>query len=275
MSVIWSGVTEEGAVVPVQVTAEGKVVAVGDGPVGDYLPITGGELTGDLEVDGSITAAGNVALNTGNAASGTQLSINKAGGGLGAYFYNDNTSTQLYLNKVDGIASINLIGSDGSITAAGNLRSDRLDSETSVYSQKPNSSAYSFQAKDSKGDVYFGVRSTSPGSGQLYLGGTFLPDAPKIELNGDDGSITAAGSATFAGDVVIGSRGTTWLIRESNGVAMLIEQTLRGQAEPRMEKVRDLPNELDLIETALNEVMEKLRMTPPAGWPVWDGSDNA
>lgn len=67
MSVIWSGVTAEGAVVPVQVTAEGKVVAVGEGPVGDYLPITGGDLTGDLtlgtdkielKTDGSITAAG-------------------------------------------------------------------------------------------------------------------------------------------------------------------------------------------------------------------------
>ena len=55
MSVIWSGVTEEGAVVPVQVTAEGKVVAVGDGPEGDYLKLTGGNLTGDLTVDEKIT----------------------------------------------------------------------------------------------------------------------------------------------------------------------------------------------------------------------------
>ena len=71
MSVIWSGITEEGAVVPVQVTAEGKVVAVGDGPSGDYLPTTGGNLTGDLTIDtdkialttdGSATFAGNVEL---------------------------------------------------------------------------------------------------------------------------------------------------------------------------------------------------------------------
>ena len=62
MSVIWSGITEEGAVVPVQVTAEGKVVAVGDGPEGNYLPITGGELTGDLSVDGDITVTGAAAF---------------------------------------------------------------------------------------------------------------------------------------------------------------------------------------------------------------------
>ncbi len=77
------------------------------------------------------------------------------------------------------------------------------------------------------------------------------------------------GSATFEGDVVIGSRGEKWLIRESNGVAMLIEQTRQGA------EVRDLPRELDLVEAALNEIMGKLRMTPPAGWPVWDGSDNS
>ena len=48
MSVIWSGITEEGAVVPVQVTEEGKVVAVGDGPEGDYVKKTGDNMTGDL-----------------------------------------------------------------------------------------------------------------------------------------------------------------------------------------------------------------------------------
>jgi hypothetical protein len=56
---------------------------------------------------------------------------------------------------------------------------------------------------------------------------------------------------------------------------MLIEQTRRGAKEPRelreFEKVRDLPNELDLVEAALNEVMSRLKMVPPAGWPVWDG----
>ena len=90
--------------------------------------------------------------------------------------------------------------------------------------------------------------------------------------------VNTNGGADFSGDVVIGSRGSRWLIRESNGVAMLIEQGVRG-TKPRRDletvKVRDLPRELDLIEAALNEVMEKLRMTPPAGWEVWDGSDNS
>ena len=89
-------------------------------------------------------------------------------------------------------------------------------------------------------------------------------------------TFTAGGKAEFSDDVVIGSKGSKWLIRESNGVAMLVEQDTRGTKLPRgFQKVRDLPNELDLIEAALNEVMEKLKMTPPAGWEVWDGSDNS
>lgn len=88
-------------------------------------------------------------------------------------------------------------------------------------------------------------------------------------------NVDSSGGAKFGGEVVITSKGSNWLIRESNGVAMLIEQNTRGALEPRTEKVRDLPRELDLIEAALNEIMEKLKMTPPAGWEVWDGSDNS
>ena len=87
---------------------------------------------------------------------------------------------------------------------------------------------------------------------------------------GSDGfRVESDGSGTFSGEVVIGSRGQQWLIRESNGVAMLVEKTRR------VAEVRDLPRELDLVEAALSEIMEKLKMTPPAGWPVWDGSDNS
>jgi hypothetical protein len=114
-------------------------------------------------------------------------------------------------------------------------------------------------------------RPTSAGGGTA--GNTLL--ALKSDVNRVEdlvASVSTDGSALFQGDVVIGSRNKQWLIRESNGVAMLIEQTFTKEAP---EKVRDLPRELDLIEAALNEVMEKLKMTPPAGWEVWDGSDNS
>ena len=129
------------------------------------------------------------------------------------------------------------------------------------------------------------------GSGGVDLGGCYFGKEGYISLNKKQdetdipffmarrfgtnkplAEITPTGGANFKGDVVIGSRGATWLIRESNGVAMLIEQTLTKEAP---EEVRNLPRELDLIEAALNEVMDKLKMTPPAGWEVWDGSDNS
>lgn len=47
MSVIWSGVTEQGAVVPVQVDESGKVIARAD-VAGDYVKKTGDTMSGAL-----------------------------------------------------------------------------------------------------------------------------------------------------------------------------------------------------------------------------------
>jgi len=110
--------------------------------------------------------------------------------------------------------------------------------------------------------------------------GTYKTFISKL-LNQEKIFFLGSGSAEFTGEVTIGSRSKKWLIRESNGVAMLIDQgSSRGPEKVRgsekvFEKVRDLPHELDLIEAALSEIMEKLKMTPPAGWEVWDGSDNS
>ena len=83
------------------------------------------------------------------------------------------------------------------------------------------------------------------------------------------------GSAEFAGDVVIGSRNKKWMIVESGGIAHLVEQTFTaaGVQPAKYPALRNIPEELDLVEQALSDVMEKLRMKPPVGWPVWDGSD--
>ncbi len=132
-----------------------------------------------------------------------------------------------------------------------------------------------------KGNVFTDAAlGSNNGNAFVYISATPFNDPLNYifgHWNGSEylSSIGQDGSATFAGDVVIGSKGKQWLIRESNGVAMLIEETRRGAKEPRLEEVRDLPRELDLVEAALNEIMGKLRMTPPAGWPVWDGSDNS
>ena len=96
--------------------------------------------------------------------------------------------------------------------------------------------------------------------------------------------IKANGSAEFAGDVIIGSRGQQWMIVESNGLAHLVAQVTRENEISTADLVnpapsidypplRDIPGELTMVEEQLQKVLEKLRMVPEAGWEVWDGSD--
>ena len=54
MSVIWSGITEQGAVVPVQVSETGKVIATA-AVTGDYVKISGDTMTGPLVLPGDPT----------------------------------------------------------------------------------------------------------------------------------------------------------------------------------------------------------------------------
>ena len=100
--------------------------------------------------------------------------------------------------------------------------------------------------------------------------------------NGDQTSlIQKDGSARFQGDVTVGSRNKSWMLVEQGGLCHMVEQTRltadlidEGFSVSEYPKLRDVFKELDLIEQALNDVMEKLRLNPPAGWEVWDGSDN-
>jgi hypothetical protein len=192
-----------------------------------------------------------------------------------------NASGELLTNKS---SDINL-DVPGDITAGGQiLNGGDLQSNTAagcriedgvIYAQRPAGLNY---------DVFGGYSGTTRTSKIMADGSAEFQGSINVrrtnsnantfygQLNGvTTSNITAGGAASFEGDVVIGSRGLKWLIRESNGVAMLIEQTRRWVKEPRIEEVRDLPRELDLVEGALSEIMEKLKMTPPAGWPVWDG----
>jgi hypothetical protein len=101
-----------------------------------------------------------------------------------------------------------------------------------------------------------------------------------FEVNGD-------GSAEFVGDVTVGSRNKSWMLVEQGGLCHMVEQTRistgdlvnttdlvnTASVDNPYPKLRDVFQELNLIEEALSEVMSILRLSPPAGWPVWDGSD--
>ncbi len=209
-----------------------------------------------LKVDGSATfvgagtfAGGNVELYAAGADAGAIKFLSNSGGTLRSKFQGTTAETGIYsyanspikFNVGSSAEDLALtIASDLSATFAGTVTVSQNINGLKAISASGTSS-------DSAIRVYSDTLST-------YT----------TDLNAD-------GSAKFSGEVTIGSKGSAWLIRESNGVAMLIEQTRR---QPRT-KVRDLPRELDLIEEALNEIMEKLKMTPPSGWEVWDGSDNS
>ena len=109
----------------------------------------------------------------------------------------------------------------------------------------------------------------------------FLNDG-STEFAGGSIGFNANGSAAFASDVIVGSRGKQWMIVESNGLAHLVEQTRSEistadlvDVEPSISypPLRDIPGELTMVEEQLQKVLEKLRMVPEAGWEVWDGSD--
>jgi hypothetical protein len=84
----------------------------------------------------------------------------------------------------------------------------------------------------------------------------------------------------FKGEVIVGSRNKSWTLVEQGGLCHLVEYpntySIEDEAplvEKDYPKLRDVFNELNLIEGVLEEVMARLKMVPPAGWQVWDGSN--
>jgi len=244
MTLTLYGVTSDGTSVPIEVTDDGKLVVDTSGvsdyvKQGDDVEFGTGDFDGNIDVDGKITAGGRI-----------------------------QTSADIYLPSSSGSGGLAIYNNSGTSSSKNAIAISDIGGGT------PKSIELTYD-----GDAKFkgGVSADGP----LTIGGVASvdrgvdDDSAAYYVQNSSGVVSRLncnGSATFTGDVVIGSKNSTWLIRESNGVAMLIEQTRRGARELReFEKVRDLPNELDLVEAALNEVMSRLKMVPPAGWPVWDG----
>ena len=156
------------------------------------------------------------------------------------------------------------LSADGSATFAGNLIGSSLvgtQVENNDYGLFVNSTDISI------GTTTFGVF----GDGSVALG--IDPSSNAI----GNTRLFSNGSAEFGGDVVVGSRSKKWMLVEQGGLCHMVEQaraTTADLANPATEypPLRDVFSELNAIEAALAEVMEKLRMKPPAGWEVWDGS---
>lgn len=114
-----------------------------------------------------------------------------------------------------------------------------------------------------------------------------------IGIGEPQAKLDVAGNADFAGNVVVGSRSKAWMLVENGGLCHMVEQVSAISADlvdpaddlvdpafgvdsaAEYPNLRNVFQELNIIERCLEEVMAKLRMTEPDGWPVWDGSDNS
>jgi len=117
--------------------------------------------------------------------------------------------------------------------------------------------------------------------GKLFLGNT--RSAEGNPLNNSTSRILidgVSGAGRFNGNVSVTSRGTLWNLVESGGLChMVAASQLDADDGDSASSIQEYPNlrdvfkELDMVELALQQVMERLKMTPPSGWEVWDGSD--
>jgi hypothetical protein len=146
----------------------------------------------------------------------------------------------------------------------GNLDGDLTVSGTAVFEDNVSFLSDSVEISLSSAKARLNVRRAATGNAFAVVNSTTLE--PSILFLGN-------GTATFDGDVVVGSRGKRWKIIESGGLAHLTEVESRDTNDTP--ELRNVFSELDTIEKALEEVMVKLRMVEEDGWPVWDGSNDS
>ena len=225
---------EDSTVVPVACNSSGELLVDKGEPQGPDLNVEG-----DLSVGGSATFKGVVQAESADGSTVSYMSTNGSIGGSG----NIQMGTYMKLGGDKCVLNLNGDGSaefSGAVTAVQVLCGDVVASNTN---------------------------DTFP----VYRGLNAAGTATTFRVNGD-------GAASFKGDLVVGSRSKSWMLVEQGGLCHMVEQTRSlidegFSVDDAYPKLRDVFNELDLIERSLSQVMEKLRLTPPAGWPVWDGSD--
>jgi cytoskeletal protein CcmA (bactofilin family) len=273
---------------------------------GDFVAKAGDTMTGNLHLgdnitlnpDGSAQFAGEIKAEGSSTAGGTARISNNRTSAKSAFVVEG-------LIEADGTAGSNKI--KAIITNKGDLRLGvDANNDPTIKLAYDGSAEFAGDvtaggSAEFAGDVYTGdiqnnnsgVVITADGQGALYRAtGTKVS---MFQLQSNVGGTKKAniifntdGSATFAGDVVVGSRNKQWMLVESGGICHLVEQVksidtadLETPSEAiTYPELRNLPQELDQLSavvtallTEVQRVEEKLRMAPEGGWPVWDGSD--
>lgn len=242
MSVIWSGLTEEGAVVPIQVTAEGKVVAVGDGPEGEFLKLTGGNLTGNLTVstdkitlnatDGSISTDGSIEVGSAEETAFTNGVLIQEVGVIGSYI-GESTATQdqIFIYNGDTEEFPACLKSDGSASFA---------KEMGVTPTGFVGPTFDYSIVYNAGQIYLNKKdnATVNPAGNDFL--RCMQDSGNIVAH-----ILGDGSASFAddtcgftadGELIFTSRGSRYKMFVSNGVCSAEVYTRQMELEEKAEQ---------------------------------------
>ena len=272
---------EDSSVVPVACNAKGELLLEEPTINSDnYVAKTGDNMTGDLTLgtdkitldatDGSAEFAGDVVINSvtvyGNVVSKTGVLADQritAGNTLAV-----NSSTiGLSVGSTNGA----LIYTDGSVKFAKSVYvNDSSDSGFLNYTNANKNSYINLGPDAGTAGVKLTCKTDTNSTDSIFyvFNKNDVGKPPTVSIN-------ANGSGLFAGDVVVGSRNKKWMLVEQGGLCHMVENisatTMATAAQ--YPPLRDVIAELNAVEKALGEVMEKLRMKPPAGWEVWDGSD--
>lgn len=258
MSVIWSGLTEEGAVVPVQVTAEGKVVAVGEGPVGDYLPITGGNLTGTLTIDTDkikLELSGNIRAAANNIQLSKVTGSNSADQGVIYVQAGGTTNTDPCIAAYDGGGNRFTVQGDGATKIGGTLPSApniELKANGQIEAQGRILGREDFYSTNSTNRTTFVSDLTGNSFNPAHMYGYKGDGSLAFYIFNDGSSSFGGGNGGFTsdGELIFTSRGTRYKIVHSNGICA---------AEP-------YTREMELKEKAQDLITEKREPKPaPAG----------
>jgi hypothetical protein len=244
---------------------------------------------GRLYVDGT-----NVKLsNETTGLNGGQLEIKADKNALRSPAVNNSVGLQTYVNVPDGTT---LTAHDGFRAAPSSLGSSAITNLNFFSALKSNSlsggtikgfsaansltdgtnASYGFWSDIGTGSTGNNYNFYAAGSGQNFFQGSVgigrNNPSTKLDVNGE---------------VTVVSRNKSYVLVEQGGLCHMVEsataeandsypvENVTETTEDNYPNLRDVFKELDLIEQALNTVMDKLRLNPPAGWPVWDGSDES
>ena len=254
MSIIWSGVTEEGAVVPVQVDETGKVIATAAVPGGDYVKKSGDNMSGNLTLgtdklelkadDGSAEFAGDVSIG-GTLPSSPNVKLLAEG----KVAVNRASSSQIMDLGSNGLVSyvftsheFNNPYSNAGLHIGTNLRNIPADSNTFLCVD--GSATFSSSVAVSR--LFAGPAATGQSGLQIYQ--PFNGDKVVCNIFGD-------GSASFAGDKCGVTSAGEFFFTSRNERFRLVVQGELVVAEP-------YTRELELKEKAEQFIADKRETKP-------------